>query len=305
MRTGGFTLIEVLVVVAIIALLVAILLPSLARAREMTRQVLCKSNMKQVMMGELYYVTEFKALPATLSVFYLNYTLRSTPGCWPMKRDDNIARTNFVWDGVLSGLYGTSPDSHKNKKFLEDAGKRGTIFKYVRDVKAYLCPSDYEGVSDPKSPLGGGGNGVTSYSMNAFLGYKKPDTLSATVWISNTQRQRRWSPAEMFVLLEEHPAYHKSDNLEGNFNVSDKIVARHSIENPGGMIVDSSGNATSKAKGRTNIAYLDGHIDSPLMKVDTDGWTLFEKLQWPEEGTTEGTAFLKSFVATITPRGPF
>lgn len=44
----GFTLIEVLVVVAIIALLIAILLPSLARARELARQVVCASNARQI-----------------------------------------------------------------------------------------------------------------------------------------------------------------------------------------------------------------------------------------------------------------
>lgn len=44
--TGGFTLIEVLVVVAIIALLVAILMPSLQRARQQARRIVCGSNMR-------------------------------------------------------------------------------------------------------------------------------------------------------------------------------------------------------------------------------------------------------------------
>src|SRR5262245_29915916 len=43
---GAFTLIEVLVVVAIIALLVAILLPSLQRARDASRAVMCAASMK-------------------------------------------------------------------------------------------------------------------------------------------------------------------------------------------------------------------------------------------------------------------
>lgn len=57
----GFTLIEVLVVVAIIALLIAILLPSLSRSREATRQVVCRKQIGQLAMGMLYHATDDKS----------------------------------------------------------------------------------------------------------------------------------------------------------------------------------------------------------------------------------------------------
>ncbi len=54
----GFTLIEVLVVVAIIALLVAILLPSLNRAREAARTTLCGANIKEALSSTLIHYHE-------------------------------------------------------------------------------------------------------------------------------------------------------------------------------------------------------------------------------------------------------
>lgn len=57
-RRGGFTLVELLVVVAIIALLVSILLPTLGRAKEQARIVSCMSNLRSLGLGFAFYSNE-------------------------------------------------------------------------------------------------------------------------------------------------------------------------------------------------------------------------------------------------------
>jgi len=56
----GFTLVELLVVISIIALLIAILLPSLAKARTASRGVHCLNNLRQVYMSMTMYGGEYK-----------------------------------------------------------------------------------------------------------------------------------------------------------------------------------------------------------------------------------------------------
>lgn len=56
----GFTLIELLVVVAIMALLLAILLPSLSRARQMARRTYCMSNMREIGKALLFYADDYR-----------------------------------------------------------------------------------------------------------------------------------------------------------------------------------------------------------------------------------------------------
>ena len=63
----GFTLVELLVVIGIIALLISILLPSLKKARDQSRTVACQSNLRQIAQGFLLYANASKGQLPPLS----------------------------------------------------------------------------------------------------------------------------------------------------------------------------------------------------------------------------------------------
>jgi prepilin-type N-terminal cleavage/methylation domain-containing protein/prepilin-type processing-associated H-X9-DG protein len=60
-RPRGFTLVELLVVIAVIALLLGILMPALSKSKEKAKGVVCQSNLRQIGMGAYLYADSYNS----------------------------------------------------------------------------------------------------------------------------------------------------------------------------------------------------------------------------------------------------
>jgi len=134
-RTGrsvnsGFTLVELLVVVAIIALLMSILMPALRRVKMQAQEVSCRSNIKQVGLIIYLYLQENEFIMPHFWEFDYSGTLGSHYG-----HNDTYANGYFWRDpGMLAGPI-IEPDSGPKTYW-------GTCFKeYVKETKVFGCPA--------------------------------------------------------------------------------------------------------------------------------------------------------------------
>jgi len=136
----GFTLVEFLVVIGIIALLISILLPALSKAREQGNWVTCMSNLKQIGTGLLMYSNENKgSLPRPAS---------NGNGQFP---DDLI-----IWRQPAQAP-ATGPDAMDDSVLATLLNLKGDKFKAL-----WRCPSD-----PALDRMGSAGPGYHySYSMN-------------------------------------------------------------------------------------------------------------------------------------------
>ena len=145
-RLKGFTLIELLVVIAIIALLVAILLPSLGRARELAKQAVCQSNLNSIGKAMMLYKGDDKD---RFPVMMDTYT--------PDPNSNAVVATT-----IAPFAAGYSFPAQQQCMWL-------LTYRGMLTEKSFLCPSTTDGLTDHTTLKYGFGN-----ERNVSYGIQQP-----------------------------------------------------------------------------------------------------------------------------------
>lgn len=186
----AFTLVELLVVIALVAILAGLLLPAVARARSRAQTMSCLNNTRQLCLGWRIYADDNNdRLPYNLG----GDTKRTTVA--PHAEQNWV---NNLLDWELS-------DDNTNLLRITEA----SLAPYVNNaVLAYRCPADRV-LSTIQREAGWSGR-ARSYAMNAMVG--DAGALSQTGSNQNNPEYVQFfklgsipRPSEIFVFLDEHP----------------------------------------------------------------------------------------------------
>jgi len=231
-RLHAFTLPELLVVIGIIALLLGILLPALARAREQARAAVCMSNQRQIALAVLAYAQENKG------------ALIIPLGAIPPRPFEPVFMVNF-------GLYDWN---------------RGSLLPYVGssvDVRrrVFSCPSD----PDPRFA----GDNLTGQSLPQYprnFSYNFNASLNATLHRGRfgyrlNEIYEGWH--KILVMEMERPRF--TAGVVNGLAPDPSAPAGYHVS----MVV---GSLTARHGGYCNFAAFDGHcerLDPRIFAVPT------------------------------------
>ncbi len=198
---NGFTLVELLTVIAIITVLAAILLPALSKARERSEGIFCLNNTRQLTLAwQLYGDDHDGRLPYNLGMNASSF------------------RTNLNW--VNNVMTWDLSSDNTNLATITDA----SLGAYLGGLTSiFHCPSDHA-LSAAQSAAGWDRR-IRSYSMNAMVG--DAGAISASGVNSNNPTYQQFfkitqvpHPADIFVFLDEHP-----DSIDDGYFVNPVCAA--------------------------------------------------------------------------------
>jgi prepilin-type N-terminal cleavage/methylation domain-containing protein len=175
----AFTLIELLVVISIISLLVSILLPALAKAREATQRVSCANNIRQILVGLHSYAADYKS--------------------------------NLPDEGIPTGDRGNYRDTNSvggmnnyDASLWDSAAGMGCLWvgRYVSFFTAY-CPTEnnFAGSSGFRNQSKSRAMGLNYQNAGVFAAKVKTETVDQT-WVSYNLRTFRWDQGGFNAALD-------------------------------------------------------------------------------------------------------
>ena len=192
LQVQAFTLLELLVVIATIAILAALLLPALSRAKARAQAMTCTSNTRQQGLAWHLFTDDNDGNLVNNGVFngFGNYYGQQT--------GLPIPTPNWAY-GMMD--WSTSPDI-TNQTLLSS----GLLWHYTQQPKLYKCPADP--YLSPAQCAAGFNERVRSLSMNAFMTGNSPTGLYWVPGFVAYQKESQMvnpAPSQLWVFADEHP----------------------------------------------------------------------------------------------------